>query len=266
MAGENRIELVIEGIAEGQGKLKFNVFMSQLQNFAAVLAKIDKLAHDGSASLFEVSWLSFNSPYRIGVDVIAKPAHPQAVEGVLSQLTDLASALHDQSRIAEIDFGILEDIYELAKPIGKGIRRTSIVFGGSALEIDSDMAAAVTAAMRVEEECLGSVTGMLEQINVHGNANTFQIFPVVGPTKVSCHFAANLYDDAVAGVGRKVEVSGVLRYRPGAKYPHEVAAQNIEIIEREEDLPDWDDIRGRAPDATGDLSSEEFIRELRDAW
>lgn len=28
----------------------------------------------------------------------------------------------------------------------------------------------------------------------------------------------------------------------------------------------WEDVRGRAPDATGQLSSEAFVRELRDAW
>lgn len=31
-------------------------------------------------------------------------------------------------------------------------------------------------------------------------------------------------------------------------------------------LPDWDDLRAVAPDATGDLSSEDFVRELRDGW
>lgn len=31
-------------------------------------------------------------------------------------------------------------------------------------------------------------------------------------------------------------------------------------------LPDWDDLRGLAPDATGTLSSEDFVRELRDGW
>lgn len=30
--------------------------------------------------------------------------------------------------------------------------------------------------------------------------------------------------------------------------------------------PDWDDLRGRAPDATGGLSTEAFVRELRDGW
>ena len=30
--------------------------------------------------------------------------------------------------------------------------------------------------------------------------------------------------------------------------------------------PDWDDLRGRAPGATGGLSSEDFVRGLRDEW
>lgn len=33
-----------------------------------------------------------------------------------------------------------------------------------------------------------------------------------------------------------------------------------------DNLPDWDDLCGVAPDATGDLSSEEFIRRQRDEW
>ena len=32
------------------------------------------------------------------------------------------------------------------------------------------------------------------------------------------------------------------------------------------DTPDWDDLRGIAPNATGDMSSEAFVRELRDSW
>ena len=36
--------------------------------------------------------------------------------------------------------------------------------------------------------------------------------------------------------------------------------------EEPEAIPDWDDIRGKAPDATGGLPSEEFVRRLRDEW
>jgi hypothetical protein len=32
------------------------------------------------------------------------------------------------------------------------------------------------------------------------------------------------------------------------------------------DTPSWESLRGVAPDATGDLSSEAFIRQQRDEW
>lgn len=31
-------------------------------------------------------------------------------------------------------------------------------------------------------------------------------------------------------------------------------------------LPDWEELRGAAPNATGDLTSEEFVRESRAEW
>ena len=32
------------------------------------------------------------------------------------------------------------------------------------------------------------------------------------------------------------------------------------------DIPELEDLKGKAPDATGDLSSEEFVRRIRDVW
>jgi hypothetical protein len=107
---------------------------------------------------------------------------------------------------------------------------------------------------------------MLEQINLHHGANTFHVYPDVGPKKITCHFPAFLYDDAVAAVGRRVHVFGELKYRAGAPFAHQIAVSSIDSFEPDNNLPDWEDLRGRAPDATGGLSSEAFVRELRDAW
>jgi hypothetical protein len=121
-------------------------------------------------------------------------------------------------------------------------------------------------ALAVHEECEGAVEGRLEQINIHEGANNFHIFPEVGPRKLTCHFPTRLYDDAVSAVGKRVEVTGTLRYRLGANFPHQIAVTQIEAYPPETDLPDWDDLRGRAPDAINGLSSEAFVRELRSAW
>jgi hypothetical protein len=107
---------------------------------------------------------------------------------------------------------------------------------------------------------------MLDQINVHLGANTFHIYPEVGARKVTCHFPSKLFDDAVSAVGRRVEISGTLHYRAGASFPHQISVTSIEAFPPEYELPDWDDLRGRAPNATGGLSSEAFVRELRNEW
>ena len=70
----------------------------------------------------------------------------------------------------------------------------------------------------------------------------------------------------VAAVGRRVEVYGSLKYRAQAPFPHQISVTAIEAFPPDGELPDWEDLRGRAPGATGSLSSEAFIRELRDAW
>jgi hypothetical protein len=121
-------------------------------------------------------------------------------------------------------------------------------------------------ALSIDEESEGSLEGMLDQINVHLGANTFHIYPEIGPRKVTCNFPARLFDNAVSAVGRRVEISGTLRYRSGARFAHQIAVTQIDAFPTDVELPEWEDLRGRAPDATGALTSEDFVRELRDAW
>ena len=72
--------------------------------------------------------------------------------------------------------------------------------------------------------------------------------------------------DAVSAVGKRVEVFGALNYRIGASFPHLIAVTEIDPFPPDFEIPDWDDLRGRAPDATGAFRREAFVRELRDGW
>jgi hypothetical protein len=172
--------------------------------------------------------------------------------------------MSDESLIG-FDADLLEDIRALARPVGRAVKSTTLIFDASVLDLTPRIATRLDAALAVADECEGSIEGKLEQINVHRGANTFHIYPDVGARKVTCHFPERLYDDAVAAVGRRVEVFGMLRYRMAAPFPHQIGVSEIETFPPESELPDWADLRGRAPDATGALSSEAFVRELRDA-
>lgn len=268
VAKEDRITLVIEGLPEDEGRVRVNTFLSEVQSFAAALAKIDRETNNGKpASYFEIAELSFQSPVRVAFE--ARPvsgANPFVGRAVLERLNFIADEINSSRILTGLDADLLEDIRALARPVGKSVKSATVLFNGHELDLTPRVATRVDEALAIEDECEGFIEGKLEQINVHQNANTFHIYPEVGPKKVTCYFPAKLYDDAVAAVGRRVEITGMLKYRLNANFAHQIAVSEIVAFPPENEIPDWDDLRGRAPDATGKLSSEAFVRELRDGW
>lgn len=267
MVENERITLVIEGLPEDEGRVRFAAFLTELQSLSATINRLDRDANDGkAASYFRITELSYSSPARVVIEPHALPGQSPTGHLVVASLNRVAVALSESSDLTEIDAELLEDIRSLARPVGTHVKSATLLFNGSAIDLTPQIATRVDAALAVVEECEGSVQGMLEQINLHGGANIFHIYPEVGAKKIACRFPARLFDDAVFAVGRRIEVFGTLRYRARADYPHQIAVTGIEAYPPESELPDWDDLRGRAPDATGGLSTEAFVRELRDGW
>jgi hypothetical protein len=267
MAEGDRITLVIEGLPEDDGQVRLGVFMSQLQNLSATITKLDREANDGkSATVFRIAELSYGSPIRVVLEPQPLPKQPYVGPAIMDSLERVTHALANDDDLSGVDADLLEDIRGLTRPVGRTVKSVALVFRGNVFDLTPTVTSNVERALAVDEACEGSIEGMLEQINLHDDANVFHIYPDVGPRKVTCRFPARLHDDAIAAVGRRVEIFGTLHFRVGASYPHQVAVTQIEAFPPDSELPDWDDLRGRAPDATGDLSSEAWVRELRDGW
>jgi hypothetical protein len=267
MAENERITLVVEGLTADEGLVRFGAFLTTLQRFSATLNKLDRDANDGKVgNEFEVSAVSYASPLTIVLEPRPVGRRPDSAHLIIASLNRVSDAIRTGGDLLEFDADLLEDIRGLAQPVGKQVKSVAVLFDGSRLDLTPQLATRVDRALAVTDECEGSIEGMLEQINIHAGANTFHIYPDVGPRKLTCYFPVKLYDDAVSAVGRKVEVTGTLQYRARADWPHMIAVREIEAFPPESQLPDWDDLRGRAPDATGGLPSEVFVREMRDGW
>ena len=267
MAYDDRIELILEGMPEDEGRLRLNTFMSQMQHLGAALGKLDRETNEGkSANIFQIAELSYSSPLRVVLEPKPIAGHHATGNLVIARLKYVTDEIISGGDLSGLDSEILQDIKSLAMPVGKAVKNATLVFSGSVVDLTPRIAHQLEIALAVEDECEGSLEGDLDQINVHEGANTFHIYPQVGPNRVLCHFPPKLFDDAVAAVGRRIEVLGTLRFRARAPFPHEIAVSDIDVIARDNDLPDWEDLRGRAPDATGEKSSEGFVREMRDAW
>ena len=247
--------------------MRFAAFMAQLQNLGNAINRMDREAGDGkAASYFRIAELSYKSPARIAIEPSALPKRDYTGHLIIDRLNEVATALTEGTNLVGFDADLLEDIRALSKPVGRSVKSATLVFNGHQLDLSEKITHQLDEALAIEDECEGSIEGMLEQINIHLGANTFHIYPNVGPKKVTCRFHSRLYDDAVSAVGKRVEVLGTLKYRIGASFPHLIAVTGIDPFPPDIELPDLEDLRGRAPDATGVLSSEAFVRELRDGW
>jgi hypothetical protein len=267
MADDDQITLIIEGLPEDNGQVRLGVFMNQLQKLSATIGKLDREANQGQqATAYKIAELSYKSPIRVVLEPEALPNQPYLGHAIIESLGRVANSLENGSDLSDLDADLLEDIRGLARPVGKSVANVTLLFNDHRFDVTPAVANKIDRALEVEEECEGAIEGRLEQINLHDGANVFHIYPNVGPRRVTCHFSAVLIDEAVSAVGRMVEVGGTLRYRSGASFPHQVRVTRIEAFPPEYELPEWDDLRGMAPDATGELSSEAFVRELRDGW
>jgi hypothetical protein len=267
MALDDRITLIIEGLPEDDGQVRLAAFMSQLQNLNAAMSRLDRDVNNGkAASYFRIAELSYSSPVRIVIE--PKPLPKAAYVGhlVIESLGRVVEALKNGHDLTQVDADILENFRGLVRPVGKTVKNATLIFNDHRLDLTERVGIKIDEALAIDEECEGALEGMLDQINVHLGANTFHIYPEVGARKVTCHFPSKLFDDAVSAVGKRVEISGTLHYRAGASFPHQISVTSIEAFPPEYELPDWEDLRGRAPNATGGLSSEAFVRELRTEW
>lgn len=118
-----------------------------------------------------------------------------------------------------------------------------------------------------EPQLTGSVEGYLQYLNFH-RRTTMRIFPEpeLNLPYVTCRFPKRLEDAAAAAARQYVSVYGVVRYRPGARYPYHITATQLEVIDRPGDYPPYAQTAGVAREFTAGKSTDEIIREVRRGW
>lgn len=264
---ENRITLILEGLAEDGGHVRLPVFLAALENLHGALVSVETQINNGQrANVFQVVDLSHSSPARVVIEARPMKRYAAAPIPVVAPFIGYINAVSRGQIPDELNPELLEHLLHLANPVGKKLQSLSVIANDDTFDFSRDFASRVEIALTPQYECTGTVEGTLDAINVHEGVNAFWIYPRVGPKRIKCHFAEDQKETALSAVTRDVSVTGSLRYRKNIPFPYEIVVSDIDIYPVEADLPKFDDLRGLAPNATGNLSSEEFIRELRDGW
>lgn len=266
MAGK-RITLVIEGPDRDGGHVRLDVFASQLKQLNKALARADEISADGGRSIhFAVVGLSHSSPATVELEARVNKDRRDFRPQVFARLARSIESAESDSIDEETDYQLLADLKALTAPVGSSVQTSVLKLDDATFSLTASLHKKIQVQLEEHETGTTTIEGMLERINVHDDANHFTIYPDVGPKSVACHFPLDQIETAVAAVKRRVAVTGIAKYRTLTPFPYQISVSDIEIYDPESDLPSFDDLRGIAPDATGDEPAEMFVARFRDGW
>ncbi len=257
-----QIKIILDGLPEDDGDVLLAELVTALSKLRAALAHTNQHLTGKNRAVLHVSHLSHNSPAAATIE------NRNDTVGLINTFGKALDCIGEGKAASLIGYSALEDISEITKRVQLG-RVGSISINGTdhnVVSLDADFSARLQQDLIPMEACTGTIEGILEALNIHAGANRFTIFPVSAEQGITCIIPAKLHDKTLAAVRCKVAVTGELKYRPDSMLPFEVLVDDIQAFQPDKKLPSFNDLRGIAPDMTGDKSTEEYLAELRDAW
>lgn len=137
--------------------------------------------------------------------------------------------------------------------------------------IDEDQSASVSTQSSVNVErllapqtkAIGSVIGVLDLISLRRQPR-YNVYDRVSRRPVRCAFESEQLEVVKSALGRRVLVSGIVN-RNSRGQPVRIDSPTLTLLPSEDDLPSTDEIIGIDPGFTGDVSTEAYVRQLRNA-
>lgn len=156
----------------------------------------------------------------------------------------------------------LDGIRELGELAAKRKLKASIGNGAGRVVISRKVVDFIEEFREVEStEEFGSVEGKLDAINIH---NVFQCHVYAEGQKVAVEFEKDQLEAVKSALGSRVSVRGTITFSRQGR-PLRVAEAKIHRFLSDEELPSIDDMMGIAPDITGGMPTDQFIRTLRES-
>ena len=115
-------------------------------------------------------------------------------------------------------------------------------------------------------KALGSIEGRIEVLSIHKQSRRFDVFQSGTDKAVRCSFPTAI-EAAVfeaAEKRRRVVVSGTIMYNVKGDPIFVQVQPPIRFLRTEDELPTTDQLRGSDRDITEGLSTEEYIRSVRE--
>jgi len=259
-----RLTLTLEGPKADRGEIRLGVLIHELQALSSLLSNLDRaLSPEGKLSTnYMVVELHHSSPAEIVIGGQPKKGSPDIRAAVFSAPFETVERIEEGNRKG-LDYGLVESLFELARPVGNGLRSAELSRNGNQTNLTMGLKAKLDQLLRVDYTFYGFIQGRLEAANVHAGANSFRLYPRSGPAKIVGNFPADLSSTVGAALGKDVVVRGLLHYRADAPHAHAILAESIEILPDVAELLSLHELPAALGGFTGGLTSEEWLEQRR---
>ena len=260
----SRLRLRLDG---EPGAISFETFVYTLRDSLTALRDLDSaISKNPKGSL---SWFVQNlQTDSLVTDVLARGTVADTVTGAfVDGVRDLESEASTPPYFSE---ECLRAVRRIAARIGN-----DGATGFRAIELDRKIEGRVTeltdahikSALATPYQSVGSVTGTIEMISVHG-APRMNVYDSLNNRAVRCNIPLDQKDELLAQVtallGRRVIAAGrVSRNLAGDAV--KVQLRSLTPLPDDDELPTVAEVAGSEPDFTGDLSTQEYLDRLRNA-
>jgi hypothetical protein len=160
-----------------------------------------------------------------------------------------------------VDHRLTPDTLERFRELYKAPQKTKEIWIGGK-KITTRYLANIEELLKPSFESEGSVTGILERLNVH-DKNEFSLFPPLW-SAVTCVFPEKLFEQVREAIKRNVTVFGKLMYPPDRPYPMKVHVERMEVHPPDDKLPTLRELRGIFKGCLEGKTATEFVRAIRD--
>lgn len=270
---ENQITWTVEGPDEENGHVRADDFVDEVEHLLSALNGIDRVVSNAAQPTlyYRIVALSHGSPASITIEPVIKtrvvnPPRDYVAVRHHRFFKELEAIRRNEPVSEDIDEYLLEDFRDLAAGRGRSFRAASISNHESRVVIDERFEANVSKMLGEEYASYGSVEGKLEKLNIHGKARRVWLYPTVGPQKIRCDFPPGTRKQILEAADHYVRAQGYKYFRPQSPYPFRVMVMEFEIIDDADEETSLSGLRGIAPNATGEMSSVDFVRAIRDEW
>ena len=267
---QNRITLTLRSASDDRtADIEFSEFVPALEAVRRSLRNTEAIKSEAQPTLnWQVVDLSHSSPASITIGCVDHEQDLVRAEVVTEKYIEYWNAIVVEERIPdEIPTDRLTPFKYLTKRVKDDKLRISISNGVSStrVEVSERSDAVMEYALSDKRTTIGSVKGMLEAANFHGDSFGVRIYPAFGPNVIRGMIPKGMARTAAAALQHHVRVHGVMTYLARDKFASSITIDEIFILD-DEPLPTLKDLKGSMPGILNDdQTSEDFIRELRDA-